>query len=57
MNAKEIADTFKVSERGADTPLPAILASLAADCSRRVDGSWFDRCDPHFPELPDLFPR
>ena len=46
-----------IADHGPDKPLPAILAGLAADCPRRGDGSWFDRCDPHFPDLPALLSR
>lgn len=40
-----------VADHGADKPLSASLASLAADCPRRADASWLDRCDRFFPYL------
>jgi hypothetical protein len=45
-----------VAEHGADADSSAWVRGLVADCPRN-NGSWYERCDPYCPQLPEVFRR
>jgi hypothetical protein len=43
-----------IAQHGPDKPGPELLRELSPDCPRRGSTSWYERCDPHCPELAAL---
>jgi hypothetical protein len=43
-----------VVEHGPDTPMPALLRMLAADCPRMQVGRTYDVCSVHCPQMSKL---
>ena len=43
-----------VERHGASMTMGELLALLSADCPRHGNPSWYDRCDPHCPDLARL---
>jgi hypothetical protein len=44
-----------IAKYGSDKSGVELLRELSADCPQRESTSWYERCDPHCPELAALF--
>jgi hypothetical protein len=44
-----------IEKYGAAMPIPALLRTLSAECTKRQSVSAYDLCGVHCPELPALF--
>ena len=44
-----------VERHGAGMTIAELLEMVSATCPKRVSPTWYDRCDPHCPDLSRLF--
>ena len=45
-----------VEQHGANFAIANLLDLVTADCRKRIQPNWYDRCSPYCPDLPRLFP-